>query len=165
MTETGFHSLSADALMIERFERFSYAISEISRYWHRLATDEMEKYGLKGTHSVYLLAIARHPNGITAPQICEICGKDKSDVSRMMSIMEQKGLVTKEAVSRTRYGGKFYLTDTGKRAAEQVSKRASLAVELAGRDLSEETREALYASLGTITKNLRELSKEGLPTK
>lgn len=30
--------------MVDRFERFSFAISEISRCWHKLAAEEMEKY-------------------------------------------------------------------------------------------------------------------------
>ena len=47
--------------MVDRFERFSLAISEINRYWHRLTTQEMEPYGLKGAHCMYLLALARHP--------------------------------------------------------------------------------------------------------
>jgi len=29
--------------MVDRFERFSAAISGISRYWHRISADEMEK--------------------------------------------------------------------------------------------------------------------------
>ena len=66
--------------MVDRFERFSLAISEINRYWHRLTTQEMEPYGLKGAHCMYLLALARHPEGITAPRLCEACDKDKADV-------------------------------------------------------------------------------------
>lgn len=149
--------------MVERFERFSLAVSEISRHWHKLTAEEMEKYGLKGTHSVYLLTMARFPDGITAPQICELCGKDKSDVSRMMSIMEKKGLVTKEGIHQNLYGGVFKLTDEGKDAAEQVKKRASLAVELAGKDLTDESRKVFYNALESIAANLREISKVGLP--
>ena len=149
--------------MVERFERFSLAISEISRHWHKLTAEEMEKYGLKGTHSVYLLTMARFPDGITAPQICELCGKDKSDVSRMMSIMEKKGLVTKEGIHQNLYGGVFKLTDEGKDAAEQVKKRASLAVELAGKDLTDESRKVFYNALESIAANLREISRVGLP--
>ena len=67
--------------MTDRFERFSISISEISRYWHKLASEEMEKHGLRGPHSVYLLTMQSYPDGITAPQLCELCGKDKSDVS------------------------------------------------------------------------------------
>lgn len=149
--------------MVERFERFSLAISEISRHWHKLTAEEMEKYGLKGTHSVYLLTMARFPDGITAPQICELCGKDKSDVSRMMSIMEKKGLVTKEGIHQNLYGGVFKLTDEGKDAAEQVKKRASLAVEFAGKDLTDESRKVFYNALESIAANLREISRVGLP--
>lgn len=151
--------------MVERFERFSLAISEISRYWHKLTTDEMERYGLKGTHSVYLLTMARFPDGITAPQICELCGKDKSDVSRMMSIMEKKGLVTKEGIHQNLYRGVFKLTEEGRMAALHVRERASLAVELAGKDLTDENRNIFYESLESIVFNLRELSKAGLPDK
>ena len=149
--------------MVDRFERFSFAISEISRYWHKLAADEMGKYGLKGSHSVYLLTMYRYPDGITAPQLCELCGKDKADVSRMMSIMEKKELVTKEGIYQNLYRGIFKLTEKGKAAAEYVRRRASLAVEIAGKDLTDEKRDIFYEALESIAYNLRNLSKEGLP--
>ena len=149
--------------MIERFERFSLAISEISRYWHKLTTDEMEKYGLKGPHAVYLMTLAKYPEGLTAPQLCKICSKDKADVSRMMSIMEREGLVKKEGVYQNLYKGVFILTEKGVNAAQQVSKRASLAVELAGKDMDDESRTIFYDGLESIAKNLRVLSEEGIP--
>lgn len=145
--------------MIDRFERFSLAITEISRYWHRITADEMEKYGLKGAHAVYLTALARHPEGITASQLRELCGRDKADVSRAMALMAEKGLVIHE----NRYRGLFALTEEGRAAAEHVRRRASLGVELAGSDLTEENRTIFYESLETITAKLREISKEGLP--
>lgn len=148
--------------MIDRFERFSIFISDISRYWHKLTTAEMEKFGLKGTHSVYLATMARFPQGITAGQLCEICGKDKSDVSRMMNILEEKGLAVKEGGYQNRYSGAFRLTEAGLEAAAFVEKRASLAVAYAGKDLSEDERNTLYSALGLITGNLRELSEKGL---
>lgn len=149
--------------MEERFERFTFAMLEISRHWHKLSGEEMGKYGLRGTHSVYLLTLAKHPGGLTAAQLCELCGRDKSDVSRMMTIMEEKGLVVKEGTNQNLYRGVFRLTEEGRLAAEQVRRRASRAVELAGRDLSEAQRVALYEALETIVANLRRLSREGIP--
>ena len=149
--------------MIDRFERFSLAISEISRYWHKITSAEMEKYGLKGAHSVYLTTMYRFPDGITATQLCEVCGKDKSDVSRMMAIMEKKGLVYKEGIHQNMYKGVFKLTELGREAAEFVNRRARLAVSLAGRDLSEEKRFAMYEAMESIAANLQKLSVEGLP--
>lgn len=147
----------------DRFERFSVAISEISRYWHKITADEMEKYGLKGAHSVYLATMQRYPEGVTATQLCELCAKDKSDVSRMMAIMEEKGLVKKEGVHQNMYRGAFRLTEKGMAAADYVRKRASLAVELAGRDLSDDMRSAMYDALESICSRLEEISREGLP--
>ncbi len=149
--------------MVERFERFSVAISEISRHWHKIAADEMEKHGLKGAHSIYLTTIFRYPEGVTATQLCELCGKDKSDVSRMMSIMEQKGLVKKEGVHQNLYRGVFKLTEEGRAAAEFVRSRARLAVEIAGEVLTEEKRAAMYDALELIAARLGEISRDGLP--
>lgn len=149
--------------MVERFEKFSFVISEISRYWHKITAVEMEKYDLKGPHSVYLLALYRSQDGLTAQQLCELCGKDKSDVSRMMSILEGKGLVKKEGVHQTLYRGVFKLTEAGVEAAEFVQGRASLAVDIAGCELTEEKRAVLYESLEIIAANLRTISQAGLP--
>ena len=55
--------------MLERFERFSLAIFEISRCWHKLAAAELAPYGLKGAHAIYLTMMYRCGEGITAPQL------------------------------------------------------------------------------------------------
>lgn len=149
--------------MIDRFERFSLAISAISRYWHKLAAEELTKYGLKGPHATYLTVMYKYPEGITVPQLCMVCGKDKSDASRMISILEEKGLVKKQVVGGSLYRGKLQLTEEGKLAAEHVSQRASRAVEMAGKDLTDEARAMFYSSLDSITANLRDLCQEGIP--
>ena len=149
--------------MLERFERFSFSIFEITRHWHKITTEEMEKFGLKGTHCVYLLAMHQHPEGITATQLGEICGRDKADVSRMVSIMEQKGLVTREAVSKNLYRGLLKLTEAGREAADNVCLRVRVAVELASKGLDEGRRKQFYDALDLIAGNLRRLSEEGLP--
>lgn len=151
--------------MEDRFERFSYLIFEIGRCWHKLAAEEMAKYGLKGPHAIYLTTLYQHDDGVTAPELCELCGKDKSDVSRMMSIMEKKGLVTKEGNNRSLYRGLFKLTTEGKKAALSVRGRVELAVKNGGNGLDEKKRKALYDTLELISSNLKELCKEGIPEK
>lgn len=147
--------------MVERFNRFSYAIFEISRCWHRLAAEEMSKYDLKGPYAIYLLTMQRNPEGITAAQLCELCGRDKADVSRAVAQMEEKGLVTK--MDDHSYRARLQLTQQGELAAQHVCNRASVAVELAGKDISDEEREVFYRALFSITENLQDLSKNGLP--
>lgn len=145
--------------MVERFEKFSLSIAEISRCWHKLAAEEMKVYGLKGAHALYLTTLYRYPQGITVPELCELCLKDKSDASRMLAILEKKELVRKEGG----YGGKVQLTEAGLQAARQVRSRVCRAVEEAGKDLSAEEREIFYKALGSITENLQRLTCEGIP--
>ena len=147
--------------MVDRFERFSFSIFEISRCWHKLAAEEMSAYGLKGPYAVYLVALMHNPQGLTAAQICELCARDKADVSRAISVMAENGLVGREEGSA--YRAKVFLTDSGLQAAEHVCQRASLAVELAGKDISDEERAVFYRALTSITENLRTLGQQGLP--
>ena len=149
--------------MMERFEHFSLAITEISRYWRKLAAEEMAKYDLKGPHATYLTTIYRFPEGIAVPQLCEISGKDKSDASRMIAILEKKGMVEKKMVDGSLYRGLLVLTEEGKKAAARVSSRAARVVALAGKDLNDEQRSAFYFALDTIVGNLRTITRDGIP--
>jgi len=145
--------------MIDRFERFSFSISEIYRYWHRIASDVMEDYGLKGPYAVYFTTMYQYPQGITAARLAELCSRDKADVSRAINLMEEKGLADKEGVN---YRAMLRLTDKGRMVAEQVNEKAMAAVEYGGRGISEGQREVFYNCLETIATNLQLLSREGL---
>ena len=61
--------------MIDRFEKFSLAIAEISRCWHKIAAEELAKYSLKSSHVTYLLTLYRYPEGLTAPRLAELCDR------------------------------------------------------------------------------------------
>lgn len=148
--------------MVDRFERFSCAISEISRCWHRIAGEEMGKYGLKGPLSVYFTTLYRFPQGITAAQLGELCSRDKADVSRSMAFLEEKGFVTRQESGGKTYRALLQLTATGKTLAEQINQKAGEAVEYASRGLPTEKRAVFYEALELITNNLQTLSREGL---
>lgn len=146
--------------MIERFARFSYAISEISRCWHKIAGEEMARYGLSGPHCVYLLTLYRHPEGVTSTRLAELCGKDKADVSRTVSILLNKGFISRTGAS---YRALLQLTEEGKQAAIEVQQRAATAVEMGGKGLTDQNREIFYDTLDQIAANLSNICQEGLP--
>lgn len=145
--------------MVDRFEKFSYFISEISHYWHKIANDVMGEYGLKGPHSVYFTTMYQYPDGITAAKLCEVCSRDKADVSRAITVMEKNGLVVKEGAN---YRAQLKLTNEGKKVAEQINARAAAAVEYGGKGLTDEQRESFYEALEIICSNLENLSAKGL---
>lgn len=149
--------------MVERFERFSLAVSEISRNWHRIANEAMKSYGLKGAYSVYFTTMSRFPEGVTATQLVELCGRDKADVSRAMALLEKKGLVLRQSGDRKAYRARLLLTQDGLALAEQINQKAKAAVEYASRGLSDEKREVFYEALALITANMQGLSRDGLP--
>ena len=104
----------------------------------------------------------RHPQGLSATQLCEECGKDKADVSRMLSILEKKGFIRREGTS---YRALVTLTAEGRALAEHVRERAAVAVEAASRGLLDEHRAIFYYALELITANLQTICRTGLPTK
>ena len=147
--------------MLQRFELFTSLIASVYRDVQKIERDEMEKQGLRGAFAQYLLAISRYPEGITAAALCEVCDKDKAAVSRVVAEMEAKGLVERETGNQ--YRSKMRLTPAGEEAADFVRKRASAAVELAGKDLSEEERKAFYAALAVLSASLQKISHTGIP--
>lgn len=146
--------------MIDRFAKFSFAISTISRYWHKIASDEMEQHGLRGPHAVYFTTMYCYPDGITSSRLAEICSRDKSDVSRAISQFEEKGLVEKADSSHVNYRAPLRLTESGRRIAEHINQSASIAVENGGKGLSDEEREIFYNALEIITENLKRMSEK-----
>jgi len=151
--------------MIDRFERFILTISEIDKNWHKVASDVMSEYGLKGPFVVYIVALNRNSEGVTASQLAEICGRNKADVSRAMKDMESKGLVKRRNENSNLYRAKLTLTEKGKAAAERVIKAAAKAVEFGGKGINDAKREIFYEILGMISSNLKEMSKKGLDQK
>lgn len=146
--------------MLNRFSQFSYGISVIHRAIQKIERDEMEHYGHRGAFAQYLVIMMQYPEGVTAAQLCELCDRDKAAVSRMVTEMEEKGLIRREG---SQYRAKLVLTPEGQKAAVFVCERAVIAVAEAGKDLTDEDRVVLYSSLKQIGSRLQKLSKEGLP--
>ena len=141
--------------MVERFEKFSYAISELHSYLNRITGDEMERYGLKGSSAIYLFVLSRYENGITGAELSDLCFKNKSDVSRAMSSFEEKGLITKKGGAKNSYRAQITLTEAGKRVADALHERAKVVIGRISAGLSDEKRHVLYDSLELIAANMK----------
>lgn len=148
--------------METRYEMFSSAISSMYHDIQKIERTEMSGYGLKGPHAQCLLAMGRHPEGITAAQLCEICEKDKAAISRILAELEQAGMVLRNTRNGNRYRALLTLTEQGKAAAQTVVEKARMAVELAGKGLKDAERELFYRVLAKIAGNLHDICREGL---
>ena len=148
--------------MISKYEHFSLSISRIHHDIQRIERIEMEKFGLKGPHAQPLLAMYRHPEGVTSVQLCEICDKDKAAISRSLSELEDKGMVVRNLHHGSSYRAALTLTERGQEAAQAVSEVARIAVEQAGIGMEDSQREVFYQVLALIADNLHAICTDGL---
>ena len=148
--------------MIQRFELFCTSAFSIYRSIQKIERMEMEKFGLKGPHAQCLLNMARHPEGVTAAQLCTLCDKDKAAISRTVAELEDAGMLIRNCSGNNRYRAQLILTEKGYEAAARVAERAKYAVEQAGSGLSAEQRAVFYHALGLIADNLQTICDEGL---
>ncbi len=147
--------------MIERFEKFSFSIFSIYHYLHKIMTEEMKLYGLKGPYAIYLIAMSRNESGITSAKLADLCGRNKADVSRAISDFERNHLVVR--VGDSPYNAKLMLTDYGKEVSAALAKKAMNAVSVVGADIDEHDREILYTTLEQISDKLAVISEKGIP--
>ena len=148
--------------MESRYELLSGSISCMYHDIQKIERVEMGKYGLKGPHAQCLLAMKKHPEGITAARLCEVCEKDKAAVSRILAELAEAGMILRENRNGSRYRASLLLTQRGQAAADAVVEKARLAVERAGTGFGEEEREIFYRVLSIIAGNLHRLCREGL---
>ena len=151
--------------MIGKYELFSSAVSCLYHDIQKIERVEMAKYGLKGPHAQCLVVMARHPEGLTSGELCQLCEKDKAAISRTTSELEEAGLLVRRETNGVRYRAKLHLTEAGFSAARAVNDRAELAVEQAGVGLNDDQREVFYKVLGLISQNLHTICRDGLKEK
>ena len=138
-------------------------IFTISKYWHKIATEEMKKYGLRGTHALYLLILDSYEGEITAARLADLCQRDKADVSRALADFQKKEIL--EPYSGPRYRITPRLTPLGRTIASQIRARAAVALDLASQGITDEMRGNMYHCLDLIAANMRGICEEGLMEK
>ena len=106
--------------MLERFFRFSSDINAIYQSIQKIEADELIKYGLRGAHAQYLIAMTQFPEGITAAMLTRCIQKDKAAVSRAIMEMEEKGLVYRVNNGEKLYRAPIMLTEQGEKAANAL---------------------------------------------
>lgn len=163
------HLLGGSVLMYDRFEMFTARISSIYRCIQKIKSMEMTEFGLKGPHVMCLFHLGRQEDaqpgaaggGLTAGELCALCGEDKAAISRSIAELEEQGyLLRSSADGKKAYRAKIRLTPSGKKLARQLDAAIVSAVSQGGADLSEEERAVFYRALTKIESNLRMICRE-----
>lgn len=144
--------------MIQRFETFVTAITQINRSIQRLKSQEMADFGLRGTHVMCLYQLRRHPDGMTVGQLAQACEEDKAAVSRSVSELRERGLVTVPESAGRHYRASITLTDDGREITERMNRKIIEAVLAAAQGYTPEERDIFYRVLLQISDNLQRAS-------
>lgn len=149
--------------MIQRFEAFVTGITVCYKYIQRIKSAEMVEFGLRGNHVMCLFYLNRHPEGLTAAQLCSLCAEDKAAISRTLAELVEKGLVAPpDPEGRKKYRALQQLTAEGRKIADQVDQLCAQWITAGSAGLSNEQRESFYAALELITANLQENFPAGI---
>ena len=144
-----------ELFVLNRFETFTGAILELSRCLQRLKDLEMKPLGLRGNHVMCLYYLGKHPQGLTMTELAAACREDKAAVSRCLTLLEGRGLVSSSAPQGKRsYRAKLTLTREGQAMVEEIFRLVDSAVAGGGAGLTDAQRDTMYAALNTIIDNL-----------
>ena len=154
-----------DSTVKDRFETFVTAITQIYRCVHRLKSEEMARFGLKGTHVMVLFQLQQHEEGLTAVQLSQACEEDKAAISRTVAELRHLGLVDHQQSKVRRYRLPIRLTDKGREITRQMNEKIVQAVMVNGYGYTVEERTLFYRVLLKISDNLQSACADiGEPT-
>ena len=138
--------------MIDRFELFTTTITQIYKNLQRIKMQEMSGFELRGTYAMCMFELNRNPEGLTITQLSQLCGEDKAAISRTVSELVKRGLVTSN--NDKKYRAPLILTKEGKETACKIDTLASTAVEAGSNGLTTDEIKIFYTALTTISNNL-----------
>lgn len=138
--------------MIQRFQDFVTGITICYKYIQRIKNAEMTEFGLKGIHVSCLFYLHCNPDGLTAAQLCQLCGEDKATISRIVADLRGKGYIAQSAGKN--YRAPLHLTEAGQDVACQMVPLIESWVSVGGEGLTEAQRDAFYQSLTSIADHL-----------
>ncbi len=148
--------------MLKLFEVFTNNISVIQKGIQKIKGEEMQKFGLKGNHLMYLFYLLRHEEGLTAAQLAEQVGVNKAAVSRALAeLYDCKVIDYPDYVGGKKYNTVAVLTQEGKEKTEKIEKRIlELIEQMSLVNVKEEDRTTTYIFLRTLAENLTKYIEE-----
>lgn len=142
--------------MYERYKNFTVMLLRIQRAIQKIKNAEVAEFCLKSSHVSCLYYLYKEKT-LTAKELCDICGEDKSHVSHSLHYLEENGYIVCRSNAKKRYNAPFFLTEKGSEAASHIAAKIDEIFAPAGEGVSDEERAVLYSSLARITENLEKV--------
>ena len=144
----------------ERFTPFVLLIEKISKNIKRIADREMEQYGLRSSHVMCMLQLAKTEKGLSSSMLADVCGVYKAFISRITNELLEKGYVTKEENTAKIYKTNFILTEKGKEINEKMTQIVNNYVHLVNQNVSKADIQTFYNVLNEFDLEISGLVNE-----
>jgi predicted transcriptional regulator len=138
----------------ERFTPFVLLIERISKNIKRIADKEMEPYGLRSSHVMCMLQLAKTENGLSSSALAEACGVDKAFISRVTTELLEKGFIIKVQDGAKIYKTNFVPTESGYEIIERMKKIVNGYVCLVDQNVEKKDIEKFYNVLEEFDKEI-----------
>ena len=144
---------------MERFEKFTFLMTSVSRNIRRIKTEEMARWNLKSHHlsCIYYLYVNK---SLTLTKLCKTCNEDKANISRSVEYLEENGFLTHKGDVSKKYRAPFVLTEKGESLGKALKERIDQVLSDASFGISDEDRQIMYDCLERINDNLCSLANE-----
>lgn len=144
----------------ERFSPFVLFIERISKNIKRVADINMEPYGLRSSHVMCILQLAKNEGGLSSTALADACGVDKAFISRITcELMEKKYIMKDEENATGKYKTKFVLTDDGKRINQIIVGILEDCFQTVDSRLTQRELNVFYNVLEKVDRGIDELLK------
>lgn len=144
----------------ERFSPFVLFIERISKNIKRIADIKMEPYGLRSSHVMCILQLAKSEGGLSSTALADACGVDKAFVSRITSeLMEKKYIMKDEENAIGKYKVKLILTESGKEINKVIVGILEESFRSVDSKLTSKKLEVFYDVLSKVDSGIDELLK------
>ncbi|MBQ8146099.1 MAG: winged helix DNA-binding protein [Clostridia bacterium] len=145
----------------ERFSPFVLFIERISKNIKRIEDDKMEPYGLRSSHVMCILQLAKNEGGLSSTALSEACGVDKAFISRITSELIEKEYVMKDEKNATgKYKTKLILTDKGVEINNIIVAILEECFKQVDASLTSKKLEIFYEVLEKVDTGIADLIKE-----
>ena len=143
----------------ERFTPFVLIIERITKNIKRIADMEMEQYGLRSSHVMCILQLAKSERGLSSSALADACGVDKAFISRITSELLEKNYIVKEVVPDKKYKTSFLLTEKGEEVNKKMNEVINSRIESVDKHVSMKKLNKFYEVLGEIDEGISLLAK------
>ncbi|MBQ4107917.1 MAG: hypothetical protein IJC80_00805 [Clostridia bacterium] len=138
----------------ERFTPFVLIIERITKNIKRIADMEMEPYGLRSSHVMCILQLAKSENGLSSSALAEACGVDKAFISRITSELLEKNYIVKEIVPGKTYKTSFLLTEAGEEINRKMNEIIANRIASVDKHVTMKELQRFYAVLNEIDEGI-----------